>query len=94
MESNVDLSVYGEHIDKELHEYSNISIRDYIRESANIAQLHLYRMGGMLICREVEQCQSILNEMEQIMKTYQMDLDHAVDEIKNLQVGVESIDHS
>ena len=51
-------------------------------------------MNGVLIYREVEQCQSILDEMEQIMKTYQMDLDHAVDEIKNLQVVVESIDYS
>ena len=42
LQNNVDLSVYGEHIDKELQDYSNISIRDYIRESVNIAQLHLY----------------------------------------------------
>ena len=42
LQNNVDLSVYGDHIDKELHIYSNISIRDYIRESVNIAQLHLY----------------------------------------------------
>ena len=43
-------------------------------------------MDEILIYREVEQCQSILGEMEQILKTYQVDLDHAVDEIKNLQV--------
>ena len=44
------------------------------------------KMDEILIYREVEQCQSILGEMEQILKTYQVDLDHAVDEIKNLQV--------
>lgn len=36
--------------------------------------------------REVEQCSSILSEMESIIMTYQTDLDNAVDEIQNLQV--------
>lgn len=40
--NGVDLSAYGAQIEKELNQYSNISIRDYIRESKNIAHLHMY----------------------------------------------------
>lgn len=42
LENDVDLSIYGEQIDKELIEYSKVSIRDYMEESKNIAHLHLY----------------------------------------------------
>ena len=42
LENDVDLSVYGEQIDKELKEYSKVSIKDYMDESKNIAHLHLY----------------------------------------------------
>ena len=78
--------MYGEQIDKELQKYSDISIRDYIRESVNIAHLHLYECLNSFMNREVEQCSSILSEMESIIMTYQADLDKAVDEIRNLQV--------
>ena len=42
LENDVDLSIYGEQIDKELKEYSKVSIKDYMDESKNIAHLHLY----------------------------------------------------
>lgn len=52
----------------------------------NIAHLHLYECLNSFMNREVEQCSSILSEMESIIMTYQADLDKAVDEIRNLQV--------
>ena len=80
------MSGYGEQIEKELKEYSNISIRDYIRESKNIAHLHMYTLYFCLIIREVGECSSILKEMEGILVKYQSDLDRAVNEIQLLQV--------
>lgn len=40
----------------------------------------------VIIQREVEECSSILKEMEGILVKYQYDLDHAVEEIQTLQV--------
>lgn len=41
LKNDVDLSLYGDQIDEQLKKYSNLSIRDYIHESKNIAHLHL-----------------------------------------------------
>ena len=41
LKNDVDLSLYGDQIDEQLKKYSNLSIVDYIRESKNIAHLHL-----------------------------------------------------
>lgn len=41
LKNNVDLSVYGEQIEKELQQYTSVSIQDYIHESKSIAHLHL-----------------------------------------------------
>ena len=41
LKNDVDLSLYGDQIDEQLKKYSSLSIVDYIRESKNIAHLHL-----------------------------------------------------
>ncbi len=43
LKNNVDLSVYGNQIEKELDHFTSVSVQDYIRESKNSATLHLFR---------------------------------------------------
>lgn len=54
-----------------------------------VKTLHIYTCLSFMIViiqREVEECSSILKEMEGILEKYQYDLDHAVEEIQTLQV--------
>lgn len=54
-----------------------------------VKTLHIYTCLSFMIViiqREVEECSSILKEMESILVKYQYDLDHAVEEIQTLQV--------
>ena len=75
LKTGVDLRHYSQEIEKELAAVEAASITDYIGESKKIAQLH----------KEMKQCDSILEQMEQMLGTFQQDLGSISTEIQTLQ---------
>ncbi|XP_066599067.1 vacuolar protein sorting-associated protein 52 homolog [Prorops nasuta] len=75
LKSGTDLRQYSRQIEKELKEVENKSIQDYIKESRNIASLH----------NQIAACDNILEKMESMLMSFQIDLGSISSEILNLQ---------
>ncbi|NXN13045.1 VPS52 protein, partial [Indicator maculatus] len=75
LKTGVDLREYSKQVELELQEVERASIRDYIKESENIASLH----------NQITACDAILERMEQMLSTFQCDLSSISSEIRTLQ---------
>ncbi|XP_078271904.1 vacuolar protein sorting-associated protein 52 homolog isoform X3 [Rhinoraja longicauda] len=75
LKTGVDLRHYSKHVETELQYIEHASIKDYIKESENIASLH----------NQITACDTILERMEQMLGTFQSDLSSISCEIQTLQ---------
>lgn len=75
LELGTDLREYSQQIEKELIQVSNESIKNYIKESGNIAQLH----------SQIGSCDKILENMESMLINFQNVLNNISSDITNLQ---------
>ncbi|CAK9833190.1 Vacuolar protein sorting-associated protein 52 homolog [Anthophora retusa] len=75
LKTGTDLRQYSRQIEKELKEVENKSIQDYIKESENIASLH----------NQIAACDNILEKMESMLMSFQLDLGSISSEILYLQ---------
>lgn len=75
LKTGTDLRHYSRQIEKELKEVENKSIQDYIKESENIASLH----------NQIAACDNILEKMESMLMSFQLDLGSISSEILYLQ---------
>ena len=75
LKTGTDLRQYSRQIEKELKEVENKSIQDYIKESENIASLH----------NQIADCDNILEKMESMLMSFQLDLGSISSEILYLQ---------
>ncbi|KAK2517365.1 hypothetical protein Q9966_014706 [Columba livia] len=75
LKTGVDLREYSKQVELELQEVERASIRDYIKESENIASLH----------NQITACDAILERMEQMLGAFQCDLSSISCEIRALQ---------
>jgi len=75
LKTGTDLRQYSRQVEKELKEVENKSIKDYIKESQNIASLH----------NQIAACDSILERMESMLMSFQSDLGSISSEILYLQ---------
>uniref|UniRef100_A0A8C7Q7P7 Vacuolar protein sorting-associated protein 52 homolog n=1 Tax=Oncorhynchus mykiss TaxID=8022 RepID=A0A8C7Q7P7_ONCMY len=73
--SGVDLRQYSKQVEDELQRIEQASIKDYIKESQNIASLH----------NQITACDSILERMEGMLSGFQSDLSSISSEIQTLQ---------
>lgn len=73
--SGTDLRQYAQEIDKEFKSVENQSIKDYIKESENIASLHT----------QILECDDILATMEGMLTDFQSVLSNISSEITTLQ---------
>uniref|UniRef100_A0A674BQC5 Vacuolar protein sorting-associated protein 52 homolog n=1 Tax=Salmo trutta TaxID=8032 RepID=A0A674BQC5_SALTR len=71
----VDLRHYSKQVEGELQRIEQASIKDYIKESQNIASLH----------NQITACDSILERMEGMLSGFQSDLSSISSEIQTLQ---------
>uniref|UniRef100_A0A3P8YSE3 Vacuolar protein sorting-associated protein 52 homolog n=1 Tax=Esox lucius TaxID=8010 RepID=A0A3P8YSE3_ESOLU len=71
----VDLRQYSKQVEAELQRIEQASIKDYIKESQNIASLH----------NQITACDSILERMEGMLSGFQSDLSSISSEIQTLQ---------
>uniref|UniRef100_A0A8C4IL52 Vacuolar protein sorting-associated protein 52 homolog n=1 Tax=Dicentrarchus labrax TaxID=13489 RepID=A0A8C4IL52_DICLA len=71
----VDLRQYSKQVESELQRIEQASIKDYIKESQNIALLH----------NQITACDSILERMEGMLSGFQSDLSSISSEIQTLQ---------
>ncbi|XP_026995029.1 vacuolar protein sorting-associated protein 52 homolog [Tachysurus fulvidraco] len=75
LRTGVDLRQYSKQVETELHHIEQASIKDYIKESQNIASLH----------NQITACDSILERMEGMLSSFQSDLSSISSEIETLQ---------
>ena len=75
LQSGVDLRSYSGQVEKELRSIESDLVRDYLKESPKIANLH----------EEITGCDKILERLEGILCTFQADLGNICQEILNLQ---------
>ncbi|XP_077286591.1 vacuolar protein sorting 52 [Arctopsyche grandis] len=75
LRTGTDLREYARQIDSELKLAEQKSIEDYLKESENIASLH----------SQIEDCDSILERMENMLLSFQNDLGSISTEIMTLQ---------
>ncbi|KAK8797951.1 vacuolar protein sorting-associated protein [Blastocystis sp. subtype 4] len=75
LEKDVDLVEYGRKIEDDLMAASKGSVADYIAESANLANLH----------KDIDLCDSILLQIQDLLHVYQKDLSGVANEIRSLQ---------
>lgn len=75
LKTGVDLRQYSKQVETELQHIEQASIKDYIKESQNIASLH----------NQITACDSILERMEQMLSSFQADLSSISCEIQTLQ---------
>uniref|UniRef100_H3CBA5 Vacuolar protein sorting-associated protein 52 homolog n=1 Tax=Tetraodon nigroviridis TaxID=99883 RepID=H3CBA5_TETNG len=75
LRTGVDLRQYSKQVESELHRIEQASIKDYIKESQNIASLH----------NQIAACDSILERMEGMLSGFQSDLSSISSEIQTLQ---------
>lgn len=75
LKTGTDLRQYSKQVEKELKEVENKSIKDYIKESQNIASLH----------HQISACDQILERMESMLLGFQNDLGSISTEIVSLQ---------
>ncbi|XP_061110207.1 vacuolar protein sorting-associated protein 52 homolog isoform X1 [Conger conger] len=75
LKTGVDLRQYSKQVETELQRIEQASIKDYIKESQNIASLH----------NQITACDSILERMEGMLSGFQSDLSSISSEIHTLQ---------
>ncbi|XP_034016495.1 LOW QUALITY PROTEIN: vacuolar protein sorting-associated protein 52 homolog [Thalassophryne amazonica] len=75
LKTGVDLRQYSKQVEMELQRIEQASIKDYIKESQNIALLH----------NQITACDSILERMEGMLSGFQSDLSSISSEIQTLQ---------
>ncbi|XP_037549417.1 vacuolar protein sorting-associated protein 52 homolog [Nematolebias whitei] len=75
LKTGVDLRQYSKQVEAELQKIEQASIKDYIKESQNIALLH----------NQITACDSILERMEGMLSGFQSDLSSISSEIQTLQ---------
>ncbi|XP_062385136.1 vacuolar protein sorting-associated protein 52 homolog [Sardina pilchardus] len=75
LKTGVDLRQYSKQVETELQRIEQASIKDYIKESQNIASLH----------NQITACDSILERMEEMLSSFQSDLSSISSEIQTLQ---------
>ncbi|XP_043090050.1 vacuolar protein sorting-associated protein 52 homolog [Puntigrus tetrazona] len=75
LRTGVDLRQYSKQVEMELQRIEQASIKDYIKESQNIASLH----------NQITACDSILERMEGMLSSFQSDLSSISSEIQTLQ---------
>ncbi|XP_028819771.1 vacuolar protein sorting-associated protein 52 homolog [Denticeps clupeoides] len=75
LKMGVDLRQYSKQVEGELQRIEQASIKDYIKESQNIASLH----------NQITACDSILERMEGMLSGFQSDLSSISSEIQTLQ---------
>ncbi|XP_041739747.1 vacuolar protein sorting-associated protein 52 homolog isoform X2 [Coregonus clupeaformis] len=75
LKTGVDLRHYSKQVEGELQRIEQASIKDYIKESQNIASLH----------NQITACDSILERMEGMLSGFQSDLSSISSEIQTLQ---------
>ncbi|XP_030202193.1 vacuolar protein sorting-associated protein 52 homolog isoform X4 [Gadus morhua] len=75
LRTGVDLRHYSKQVETELQRIEQASIKDYIKESQNIALLH----------NQITACDSILERMEGMLSGFQSDLSSISSEIQTLQ---------
>ncbi|KAL6473514.1 hypothetical protein MHYP_G00170750 [Metynnis hypsauchen] len=75
LKTGVDLRQYSKQVEAELQRIEQASIKDYIKESQNIASLH----------NQITACDSILERMEEMLSSFQSDLSSISSEIQTLQ---------
>ncbi|XP_044028503.1 vacuolar protein sorting-associated protein 52 homolog isoform X1 [Siniperca chuatsi] len=75
LKTGVDLRQYSKQVESELQRIEQASIKDYIKESQNIALLH----------NQITACDSILERMEGMLSGFQSDLSSISSEIHTLQ---------
>ncbi|KAJ8273736.1 hypothetical protein GJAV_G00104970 [Gymnothorax javanicus] len=75
LKTGVDLRQYSKQVETELQRIEQASIKDYIKESQNIASLH----------NQITACDSILERMEGMLSGFQSDLSSISSEIQTLQ---------
>ncbi|XP_012711813.2 vacuolar protein sorting-associated protein 52 homolog isoform X1 [Fundulus heteroclitus] len=75
LKTGVDLRQYSKQVEAELQRIEQASIKDYIKESQNIASLH----------NQITACDSILERMEGMLSGFQSDLSSISSEIQTLQ---------
>ncbi|XP_067281302.1 vacuolar protein sorting-associated protein 52 homolog [Pseudorasbora parva] len=75
LKTGVDLRQYSKQVESELQRIEQASIKDYIKESQNIASLH----------NQITACDSILERMEGMLSSFQSDLSSISSEIQTLQ---------
>ncbi|XP_019724372.1 vacuolar protein sorting-associated protein 52 homolog [Hippocampus comes] len=74
-QTGVDLRQYSKQVEAELEQIEQASIKDYIKESQNIALLH----------QQISACDAILERMEEMLSGFQSDLSSISSEIHTLQ---------
>ncbi|CAI5768937.1 Vacuolar protein sorting-associated protein 52 homolog [Podarcis lilfordi] len=75
LKTGVDLRHYSKQVELELQHIENASIKDYIKESKNIASLHT----------QITACDAVLERMEAMLSSFQSDLSSISCEIQTLQ---------
>ncbi|XP_066473420.1 vacuolar protein sorting-associated protein 52 homolog isoform X2 [Tiliqua scincoides] len=75
LRTGVDLRQYSKQVELELQQIENASIKDYIKESKNIASLHT----------QITACDAVLERMETMLSAFQSDLSSISCEIQTLQ---------
>ncbi|XP_061477503.1 vacuolar protein sorting-associated protein 52 homolog isoform X4 [Rhineura floridana] len=75
LKTGVDLRQYSKQVEVELQQIENASIKDYIKESKNIASLHT----------QITACDAVLQRMEAMLSSFQSDLSSISCEIQTLQ---------
>ncbi|XP_074468499.1 vacuolar protein sorting-associated protein 52 homolog [Sebastes fasciatus] len=75
LKTGVDLRQYSKQVESDLQRIEQASIKDYIKESQNIALLH----------NQITACDSILERMEGMLSGFQSDLSSISSEIQTLQ---------
>eukprot|EP00053_Salpingoeca_punica_P012338 m.110516 g.110516 ORF g.110516 m.110516 type:complete len:701 (-) comp15917_c0_seq1:1262-3364(-) len=75
LQKGLDLRVYARQIEEDLMKVEQESLDDYIAEAVNMAALH----------SAIQECDFTLQQMENLLGTFQADLGNISEEIQNLQ---------
>lgn len=86
LDQGVDLVEYEQKIENDLSEASKGSVNDYISESTHLAQLHKSIKHLYFIYREIDTCDLLLSQMQDLLHMYQHNLSGVANEIRSLQV--------
>lgn len=82
----MDLVEYEQRIETDLTVASKASVDDYIANSKHLAKLHKLVFRWIFSSREIDLCDNLLEQIQEMLHTYQGDLSGVANEIRNLQV--------